>query len=285
MSEKDTGTSTCTSTNLNKSLKRAVGGGLSGAGAMVMQVSSLMWLRTTMNYQYRYGTTTKDAMKHLYKEGGVRRFYRGYLPALTIGPMARFGDTAANTYVMDAFANKNVPTSVSTVVGSAAAASWRVFLMPLDALKTSLQVEGKNGIALLRNKATREGGKVLYHGSMASMSATFVGHYPWYLTFNVLDNKLPKYNETYKNLLRSAFIGFNASLISDTVSNSLRVIKTTKQTFPGSISYVDTVKHVIKEDNISGLFGRGVKTRIMTNALQGMLFTVCWTLLKDNFKI
>ena len=70
---------------LNSAFKRALGGGISGAAAMVMQVSSLMWLRTTMNYQYRYGTTTKEAMKHLYKEGGVRRFYRGYLPALTIG--------------------------------------------------------------------------------------------------------------------------------------------------------------------------------------------------------
>lgn len=268
---------------LNHAIKRALGGGLSGAGAMVMQVSSLMWLRTTMNYQYRYGTTTSEAMKHLYKEGGIRRFYRGYLPALTIGPLARFGDTAANTYVMNAFSDKKVPTAVSTVVGSAAAASWRVFLMPLDALKTSMQVEGKGGVALLRNKAAKEGGRVLYHGSMASMSATFVGHYPWYLTYNILDNKLPKYEKTYEKILRGAFIGFNASLISDTVSNSLRVIKTTKQTFPGSISYENTVKYVIKEDGVRGLFGRGLRTRIMTNALQGMLFTVCWTILKEKF--
>ena len=30
-------------------------------------------------------------------------------------------------------------------------------------------------------------------------------------------------------------------------------------------------------------FGRGLKTRIITNALQGMLFTMCWTILKDKF--
>ena len=36
-----------------------------------------MWLRTTMNYQYRYGTSTKEAMKKLYEEGGIARFYQG----------------------------------------------------------------------------------------------------------------------------------------------------------------------------------------------------------------
>ena len=31
------------------------------------KVSTLMWMRTTMNYQYRYGTTTTEAMRHLWK--------------------------------------------------------------------------------------------------------------------------------------------------------------------------------------------------------------------------
>ena len=53
---------------IKKSLNRALGGGIAGASAMFIQVGSLMWLRTTMNYQYRYGTTTKEAIKHLYKD-------------------------------------------------------------------------------------------------------------------------------------------------------------------------------------------------------------------------
>lgn len=47
--------------------------------------------------QYRYGTTTTQALRTLYKEGGIPRFYRGLLPALVQGPLSRFGDTAANT--------------------------------------------------------------------------------------------------------------------------------------------------------------------------------------------
>lgn len=41
-----------------------------------------MWMRTTINYQYRYGTSTTTALKTLYREGGVVRFYRGLGPAL-----------------------------------------------------------------------------------------------------------------------------------------------------------------------------------------------------------
>ncbi|KAJ1552189.1 hypothetical protein HK405_012308, partial [Cladochytrium tenue] len=44
--------------DLDKALKRALGGGVSGAAAMVVQVFTLMPLRTVMNYQYRYGTNT-----------------------------------------------------------------------------------------------------------------------------------------------------------------------------------------------------------------------------------
>ena len=34
-----------------------------------MLVLSLMWLRTAMNYQYRYGTSTSEALTALYQEG------------------------------------------------------------------------------------------------------------------------------------------------------------------------------------------------------------------------
>jgi hypothetical protein len=46
------------------------------------QVLSLMWLRTTINYQYRHGGTMVGALKVLYAEGGIPRFYKGLLPAL-----------------------------------------------------------------------------------------------------------------------------------------------------------------------------------------------------------
>ena len=81
---------------LAKAARSALGGGIPGAIAMVLQVLLLMWLRTTVNYQMVKGMGTLAAMRHLYAEGGVPRFYQGLWIALLSAPLARFGDTAAN---------------------------------------------------------------------------------------------------------------------------------------------------------------------------------------------
>ena len=52
-----------TSEQLKKAANKALGGGLAGAAAMVVQVTTLMWMRTTMNYQYKYGTGMTTALK------------------------------------------------------------------------------------------------------------------------------------------------------------------------------------------------------------------------------
>ena len=57
-----------------------------------------------------------------------------------------------------------------------------------------------------------------------------------------MNELLPQYDDLPRRLLRSAVIGFTASAISDTCSNSIRVIKTTKQTSIEPISYVAALK-------------------------------------------
>lgn len=49
---------------------------------LLLQVLALMWLRTTVNYQYRTGTSTRAALRALYADGGITRFYQGVGPAL-----------------------------------------------------------------------------------------------------------------------------------------------------------------------------------------------------------
>jgi hypothetical protein len=72
------------------------------------------------------------------------RFYRGLLPALFQGPLSRFGDTAANAgalALLDSYeATVGLPTSVKTLAASFAAGIFRIFLMPVDACKTIMQV-------------------------------------------------------------------------------------------------------------------------------------------------
>lgn len=268
---------------LNKAYNRAIGGGVAGSSAMIIQITSLMWLRTTMNYQYKYGGNFRESLSKLYNDGGIKRFYRGYSAALAIGPLSRFGDTAANAYILSLFEKSSIPVSIQTLCGSSVAALWRAFLMPIDAVKTTLQVKGKSGLSVLKTKMINHNPLILYHGTIASMSATFVGHYPWFLTYNILNEQIPKYDELHKKLLRSAFIGFNAAVISDCSSNFLRVIKTVKQTSKNNSRYSEIVKNIIKKNGVKDLFGRGLKTRIITNGIQGILFTVCWRFIEESY--
>ncbi len=110
-----------------------------------------------------------------------------------------------------------------------------------------------------------------------------MGHYPWFYTFNKLNQVIPEYDTKAKNLLRRAGIGFVCSIVSDSISNSMRVIKTTKQTHKENLGYKDVVKEIINKDGVSGLLGRGLSTRIMTNGIQGLMFSVLWKVFEDLF--
>ncbi|KAG4440345.1 hypothetical protein IFR05_004197 [Cadophora sp. M221] len=273
--------------DLKGALKRALGGGLSGAAAMVLQVLLLMPLRTIMNYQYRFGTSFTAATRTLYADGGMVRYYQGMGAALIQGPVSRFGDTAANAGILALLQSnsylKDLPSPIQTIFASLCAASFRMILTPIDTLKTTLQVQGSRGTALLRQRIKTNGIGSLWWGALATAAATFVGHYPWFATYNFLSESIPSPSKhsIVVWLLRLAFIGFVASVVSDSVSNSLRVVKTYRQVNDTQVSYTEAARLVVLQDGITGLLGRGLKTRILCNGLQGLLFSILWKLFLD----
>jgi hypothetical protein len=123
----------------------------------------------------------------------------------------------------------------------------------------------------------------LWYGAWATAAATFVGYYPWYGTYNFLKANLPAPDpgRVAASLGRQAFIGFVASVVSDTVSNSLRVVKTYRQVNETRVGYVAAARAVVATDGVKGLLGRGLKTRIIANGLQGLMFSVLWKLFLD----
>ena len=275
--------------NLQKVIRDALGGGVPGMVAMVAQVTSLMWLRTTMNYQYAHGKTMTQAMRELYRQGGIPRFYTGYSMAILQGPLSRFGDTASNMGMMSLLEQteqtRSLPIAIKTACASTMAALFRILLMPIDTCKTILQVEGAKGWSILANKLRMSGPTVLFHGSMASATATMAGHYPWYTTYNYLTRIIPDYKEqVVLSLTRSAAIGFCASIVSDTISNSFRVVKTARQAAKQSMTYSQVVRSIVQKDGVTGLLGRGLKTRLLTNCIQGVTFSVLWKLGQDYWK-
>lgn len=116
-----------------------------------VNVAAFMWLRTIMCYQQAHGTKMAEvslglfafqmlhlvptsltnlyhvtlpplqqAIRTLYRQGGVRRFYHGFVPALIHAPISRFGDTAANagmpmyvTYKLQYICHRETKTSLA----------------------------------------------------------------------------------------------------------------------------------------------------------------------------
>jgi len=199
-------------------LQKAWRSGSAGFFAGTMQVLAFMWLRTAMNYQYKFGGTLPDVLQKLYREGGIARLYQGLLPwAIFQAPLSRFGDVAANDMVLALMGAlfPQVPVGVTTFVGSV----------------SSVPVPAGN----------------------------------------------------FMKLVRSAFIGALASSISDVVANSIRVIKTKKQTSEDvNCGYISAAQQIIASDGIRGIFFRGLSTRVFTNILQSAFFTVLWKYLSSR---
>ena len=132
----------------------------------------------------------------------------------------------------------------------------------------------------------------MYHGSLGACGAIIIGNSPLFYTYNTLSKVIPEVEKsltqnentkyTFKKMGRYASIGFCSAFVSDTFSNSAMVIKTSKQTVKDSnVSYYQIVKKIINKDGIKELFGRGLKTRIMINGIQGIIFTIVWKSLEE----
>jgi len=275
-----------------------------------------MPLDTTIAYQYRYGLSTTAAFQKLYSVGGLRRFYSGLAPAMLLGPLSRFGDTGSNAVVMSLLDSqpftRDIPIIAKTMAGSFVAASWRVVVVPLDLVKTTRQVHGyARASADLEARIAVHGFKALWQGSSAAFLSTFSGHLPWYSTFNALDRHLPAVPAAanhhtgeasaasasaaagggvsgnvplgvplgVQRILRHGFMGFTASMVTDCCTNSLRVVKAIRQS--EGLSYAEAARLVVREDGVAGLLGRGLKTRMLTNGAQGLVFTAVWKSIEE----
>ncbi|KAL3759364.1 hypothetical protein ACHAWU_000663 [Discostella pseudostelligera] len=269
---------------------RAVRDGYAASMASIISVFLLMWLRTSMSYQHVKGVTMSEAIQQLYADGGIPRFYRGLVPALCMMPLSRFGDIFSNEVARE-FLSESFPAAVVTMFASSLAAGWRILISPADTVKTMMQVHGTDGLTLLQSKVAKSGLSALFEGAMGASAATWVGHYPWFVTHNfleaycirnqILDAHLKHQNSTRKNI-RRALLGLMSSLVSDVCSNAIRVLKTYKQTSVEPIGYMEAAARIVEKDGLMGLLFRGLSSKLTANALNAMLFTVVWKAMSER---
>lgn len=269
---------------------KAVRDGYAASMASLVSVFLLMWLRTTMSYQHVHGVSMMEAMSMLYKDGGIFRFYRGILPALFSMPLSRFGDIFSNRVARELLSG-TYSAAVVTAVASTMAAMWRIAISPADTVKTLMQVHGTKAMPILQGKIKKMGLRALYEGAFGAAAATWVGHYPWFVTHNFLEAWCIRHQILDAHVLepkgsrrhiRRALVGVCSSLVSDVCSNAIRVLKTFKQTSVDPIGYGEAAASIISENGVTGLFFRGLSSKLFSNSLNAMLFTVVWKAIAER---
>ena len=73
-----------------------------------------------------------------------------------------------------------------------------------------------------------------------------------------------------------------STAVADTATNSLRVVKTFRQTSLESVTYAEAARLVVQSDGWSGLFGRGLATRLLANGFQAAIFSAMWKYLEQR---
>ena len=104
------------------------------------------------------------------------------------------------------------------------------FACQILTVKTTLQVKGKEGrnilIGYIKNNPSR-----FYYGAVGAMVAKWSAHFPFFTVYNMLHERVPVPETLEKKLLRNGCIGFIASICSDTVANTFRVLKVSLKYF------------------------------------------------------
>ena len=96
--------------------------------------------------------------------------------------------------------------------------------------------------------------------------ATLAGHYPWFAANNVLEARVPDWGPR-RTHARRALIGFACSAVSDTTSNSIRVVKVYVQASKVPIGYAAAVSEVLAARGLGGLLWSGLPAKLLCNGI------------------
>jgi len=135
---------------------------------------------------------------------------------------------------------------------------------------------------MLKARVAAQGLATFWRGTGATVLAAAVGHYPWFAVRNLLKTLAASHvfpllgpaPSALATLAVNAAIGFAASVASDTVTNSIRIVKTRVQTSETGEGYSATIAAITKEGGLSALFFTGLGTKALTSALNGLIFNV-----------
>jgi len=134
--------------------------------------------------------------------------------------------------------------------------------------------DGVDGVAA-------RGSASLYAGAAGAAGATLAGHYPWFACNNALERRVPDFGADRKHA-RRALIGFACSLVADTLTNALRVVKVRVQTSAEPVGYGAAAAAVVTERGVVGLLTAGLPAKLLSNGISSIVFSVVWKTLMER---
>ena len=71
-------------------------------------------------------------------------------------------------------------------------------------------------------------------------------------------------------------------MVSDFITKLVIVVKSISQTYYKPIGYKAAAQIVVGKEGMIGLLGRGLKTRLLANGMQGLMFSALLTSIKKD---
>jgi len=258
---------------------------LSGLIGGALQVILFMWMETTSAYQCCNGGGFRNALKALWKEGGIPRFYNGVTMAIVQVPLLRCGDVTSNELIIRLL---NVywialPTPLKTCVAASVACLWRFALGPIDTIKVTYQVSGRDAGYQLWQRIRKEGICILWAGSTMACFGAWIGFCAFFSVFNFINAVWTEPEDPESRLLRLSVMGLCSSTFATICGNLMRVLKILRQSSAScQLSYYQTAKKVIDEEGWAAFVTRGLGTRVVSIVLQGTMFTILWKSIEES---
>ena len=242
---------------------------MSITGATIFQQSSTYWVKTLVKNQYVYGEPIISTFKTLFRSTEPFRFYSGMLPTITKAIIGRNADILCYKFYLEKLdSNKEHIALISGLSASVI----KVGFMPLDTISNLYQIHGKNAEQIIKKQYGKEN-YFFYRGTTAYIALTSIGSSVWLYTYSKLNETQLHTNKNINN----ALIGISASIMSDSVINPIRILKTYKQSHNDYITYSNIIKNIVKKDGgwLKSYF-RGYGVRMCLNAFNSGLFMVLW---------
>jgi hypothetical protein len=243
-----------------------------------------MWIIKTLHQisGAKSPLSVRDSFRTLWKEGGPRRFYKGYVgyvglafPSYAVYVVLYNWSKSALGFESGFHDNddqRHIASFVPLAAGFFADIASLAIYIPIDLCAQRLQVSKTptTFVGEFRNVYRKKGVPGFFQGSAATLAVSGLASSIWWLSYENLKKSFQESVEQSK--FKNSHVleygqhfaaGSISSIIAATCSNPLDVLKTRIQVLDMKVSLVDGMKQLIKEEGLFGTFRKGLAAKLL----------------------